>query len=161
MSGGISLRVFITEIYYHLKTPKTIKILFWENFYTQVISRILYFDMNLSGTMIAHRLKHEPPLARANSLAPPRVFHLRMLPYAIVSSYLTLFTLTCRSRRYSLCGTFPSWLLRRQPLAVRFYEDCSSIVSGLSSVDCSTVHIFLGSCIMRDFLDFQVGMNDI
>lgn len=110
--------------------------------------------MNLSGTIIAYRLKHEPPLARANSLAPPRVFHLRMLPYATVGSYPTLFTLTYRSRRYSLCGTFPSWLLRRQPLAVRFYGDCSPIVSGLSSMDYSTVHICLGFCIMRDFAIF-------
>lgn len=123
-----------------------------EEFYTQVISRILYLDMNLSGTIIAYRLKHEPPSttcskhllsvllhlqkqrnftkrifgpsgAGANSLAPPRVFHLCMLPYTIVSSYLTLFTLTQHhflktkhqtlipksgAGRYSLCGTFPS-----------------------------------------------------
>lgn len=124
---------------------------FWRIYNTQVISRILYLDMNLSGILIAQDLKHEPPLARANSLAPPRVFHLCMLPHTIVSSYLTLFTLTRRGERYSLCGTFPSRQVGRQPLAVRFYEDCSSIVSGLSSVDCSTAHIFLGLCIMRDY----------
>lgn len=130
------------------------KILHEWRIYTQVVSRILYLDMYLSGMIVAYHLKHEPPLARANSLAPPRVFHLRMLPCTIVSSYLTLFTLTYRSRRYSLCGTFPFWLLRRQPLAVRFYEDCSSIVSGLSSIDCSTAHISLGFCIMRGFSIF-------
>lgn len=127
------------------------KILHEWRIYTQVVSRILYLDMYLSGMIVAYHLKHEPPLARANSLALPRVFHLCMLPSTIVSSYLTLFTLTYRSRRYSLCGTFPSRQVGRQPLAVRLYEDCSSIVSGLSSVDCSTAHICLGFCIMRDF----------
>lgn len=51
-----------------------------EIFYTQVISRILYFDMHLSRATIAHGLQHRPPLARANLLAPPRVFRLPMLP---------------------------------------------------------------------------------
>ncbi len=55
------------------------------------------------------------------------------LPRTTFSTNLFQFDEKGGAGRYSLCGTFPSRQVGRQPLAVRLYEDCSSIVSGLSS----------------------------
>gem|GEM_PF-4076956 len=45
-------------------------------FYTQVISRILYLDMYLSGMIFTYHLKREPLrfYSKANSLAQSRVY---------------------------------------------------------------------------------------
>lgn len=156
------------------------KILHEWRIYTQVVSRILYLDMYLSGMIVAYHLKHEPPSTTFSAnifqfekkvvLGPTHLhyrgfstcvcYHPQLwaltslfspLPRTTFSTNLFQFDEKGGAGRYSLCGTFPSRQVGRQPLAVRLYEDCSSIVSGLSSVDCSTAHICLGFCIMRDF----------
>lgn len=138
------------------------KILHEWRIYTQVVSRILYLDMYLSGMIVAYHLKHEPPSTTFSAnifqfekkvVLGPTHLHCRGFStcvcchpqlWALTSLFSPLPRTTLCTKflyihtksgagRYSLCGTFPSRQVGRQPLAVRLYEDCSSIVSGLSS----------------------------
>ncbi len=68
-------------------------------------------DDHLSSLIVANEIERVAMSGRialyAHLLAADRVYLLRMLPCVAVSSYLTPFTLTYRSRRYRFCGTFP------------------------------------------------------